>query len=158
MSKTISQMETALIWVPLVSVVLSVLLTSGSTMLVQRHADRRDAARRQLERERENAARSYEHRRDAYVDFIKESYRLWNAFEEASAGGKFDAPAEYLVPLYDRVIQVQIFGTREAAKLAEKAFENLSDGVFLGDDPDPTALKLLRNEIRRDLSIPDRPF
>lgn len=155
MPKIICQMETALIWVhPLAGVVLGALLA----MHAQRHADRRDAARLQLECEREDAARSYEHRRDAYVDFFKEFYRFLNAFEEASARGKFDPPDDYLVPLYDRVIQIQIFGTQEAAKLADKAFDDLSDGVFLGDDLDPTALELLRNEIRRDLSIPDRPL
>lgn len=56
------------------------------------------------------------------------------------------------------MIQIRIFGTQEAAKLADKAFDDLSDGVFLGDDPAPDAIELLRSEIRRDLSIPDRPL
>lgn len=99
------------IWVTLVTAslggLLGGLLTLVGVIITQRHAKRREDDRwhREDEREkatraREDAARSYEYRRQAYVDFFKEFYRLWNAFEEASAREKFDPPAGYLVPLY----------------------------------------------------------
>jgi hypothetical protein len=54
---------------------------------------------------------------------------------------------------YSRLVQIQIFGTKEAAMLAEKALQIFyyENRLHLQD-----ALESLQREIRRDLSIPDR--
>lgn len=91
----------------------------GSALLTQYLASRREAA-----------ARSYEHRRDAYVDFITGFYEQWEAINETEVRGypHGDPPDEYFKPSYDRLIQIQIFGTVKAADLAEKAVHALHFG------------------------------
>lgn len=56
-------------------------------------------------------------------------------------------------PLYDGLVQIQVFGTKEAAKLAEEAFSVLSGGVFLGKQVPHDVLAPLQSATRRDLSI-----
>lgn len=80
-------------------------LTFVGVLINKREAKRRERAAWV----REDAARSYEHRRAAYVDFIKEYYRLLDEYHlEDSAEERF-AP-DYLVPLYDRLVQIQVLG------------------------------------------------
>ncbi len=141
-------------------------------MLTQRRADRREDARWQRERDREqalwareDAARSYEHRRTAYVDFIKEFNYRWNVSVEVEVEVEVevqgfpngDPPEDFFVPVYDLLTPIEIFGTREAAKLAREAFQVLADRAFTKQGLPPDVLRPFQDEIRRDLSIPDRP-
>jgi hypothetical protein len=57
---------------------------------------------------REDAARSYEYRREAYVDFTKEFYR-WHREE---------GDPDYYPALLYCLAEIRIFGTKEAARLA----------------------------------------
>lgn len=163
-------MATTPIWVPLVVAFFGALFGLGGIELTQRRADRRFAAERkhQLEREqalwaREDAARSYEHRRAAYADFIKEFHRQWMALADATneeLGGRadYEAPLDYLDALYGNLVEIQIFGTEKAAKLAEDVFRALLAGVVRSTTEIALDVHMpLLNEIRRDLSIPDRP-
>jgi hypothetical protein len=151
------------IWVPLVVALLGL----GGILLTQRRADRREDARWQREREREqalwareDAARSYEQRREAYVAFIKEFQRLWHELTSVAITrglADFDPSFDYLDSLYERLVQIQIFGTDEAANLAYAAYRTLSGGVFGRKKIPNDVLGPLQSEIRRDLSIADRP-
>jgi hypothetical protein len=88
-------------------------------LLVNRRENSRWNRERERERAlwaREDAARSYEHRRAAYVDFTKEFHRQREEIVRDDTGRLPD-----LVPLYDRLIQLQIFGTNEAAQLADSS-------------------------------------
>lgn len=144
----------------LVPLIVGLLGGLGSAVVTQLLANRREKARWQWEREREqalwareDAARSYEHRRAAYVDFTKEFHHQRDEFDRSP-----DLPN--LMPLYDRLIQIQIFGTNEAAQLADEAYNTLVNWMFGDEETIPEAedvLAPLRSEIRRDLSIPARP-
>ncbi|MGB8229553.1 MAG: hypothetical protein WCE78_10955 [Pseudonocardiaceae bacterium] len=158
-------MATTPIWVPLVVALLGL----GGILFTQHRADRREDARWQREREREraswareDAARSYEQRREAYVAFIKEfrhTCRAYIALTDEELGGRADnEPAfDFLVPLYDSLLQVEIFGTKQAADRAAEAYAELHDGMFGGSEVTDKGLRPLQREVRRDLSIPDRP-
>jgi hypothetical protein len=148
------------IWVTLVTASLGGLLTLVGVMITQRHARLREDARwdREWRREqtrwaREDVARSYEHRRKVYVEFIQEFHR-WR--EEFAIGDNEDIVSWYDMLLYDLLMQIWIFGTNKAAQLANEAFNTLVDAVSNNEDiPEAEdVLTPLRNEIRRDLSIP----
>lgn len=151
-------------WIPLVVAVIGLCGVLGGglggVMFTQRHANHREDTRWQREREREqalwareDAARSYEHRRAAYVDFIKEFH--CRREELASGNGEKNAPW-YDMLLYDLLMQIQIFGTNKAAQPADEAFNALINAVEDNEDiPEAEdVLAPLRSEIRRDLSIP----
>jgi hypothetical protein len=156
-------MATTPIWVPLVVAFLGL----AGILLTQHLANRRQDAQWQRERQREqavwareDAARSYEHRRDSYVAFIKEFNRLLDTYNDAAkerglANARF--PRDFLDSLDDHLVQIRIFGTQEAWKLAAEAEQALFFRVCLGKFMPPDSLAPLRSEIRRDLSIPDRP-
>jgi hypothetical protein len=159
-------MATALI--SLLAAFVAGLLTLGTAVLTQRRADRREDARWNREREREqtlwareDAARSYEHRRAAYADFIKGFHRQWKALADATneeSGGRADyqAPPDYLDALRGNLFDIQIFGTENAAKLAGRAFLVLHNQVAHGEASPYSVLAPLMQQVRRDLSIPDR--
>jgi hypothetical protein len=158
-------MATTPTWLPLGVAFLGL----GGVLLTQHLANRREDARWHREREREqtlwareDAARSYEHRRNAYVDFIKEFNRRWdtyvNAAEDMAARADSEPDPDFLDPLYGCLIQVQIFGTKEAAERAQDAYDALAARVFSDQKMSLDVLVPLQSEIRRDLSIPDRPL
>lgn len=149
----------------LVPLIVGLLGGLGSALVTQLLANRREDARWRREREREqalwareDAARSYDHRRNAYLDFIKEVLRQRKAIaaaQEDRDGSDFDPPGDYLARAYERLVQIQIFGSQEAAKLAELVIQLLYEGTTPNDAQD--MLEVLYDEIRRDLSIPGRP-
>jgi hypothetical protein len=159
-------MATPTVWIPLIIAFLGLGGGLGGVLLSQYFANRRsqrdrerDDARWQQEREREqaswareDAARSYEYRRAAYVDFTMEFHHRHKEFIKGD-----EAPGDYLDALYDRLIGIQIFGTENVTQLADKAYDILVNWVY-GDEETirkaEDVLALLRSEIRRDLSIP----
>lgn len=145
---------------------LAVVSAMVTAVLTQRNANRREDARWQREREREqalwareDAARSYDHRREAYVAFIKEFHHRWKVSIEVEQAGfpTGDPPEDFFVPVYDLLTPIEIFGTKEAARLAEEACQTLSARAFTNHGLPPDVLGPFQSEIRRDLSIPDRP-
>lgn len=103
---------------------------------------------------REAASRSYEHRKDAYVNFITKFYECWGTIEEEKFLGwpQGDPPEEYFQPLYDLLMPVRIFGTTRAANLARRALHSLATGIEW--DKIEGMVDDLMHQIRRDLSIP----
>ena len=118
---------------------------------------RREHDRQQLDRDREDAARSYEHRREAYVKFIAEYHRVWDiAASACSVGDDAAIPEDFLLDLYYRRISVEIFGTKDSANHAHDAYEILFAYVFDGKPFDESnVLKELVDSVRRDLLVPD---
>lgn len=159
-------MATTLVWV--VPLVVGLLGGLGSAVVAQHLANRhdkarwrRDDARCQLEREREDAARSYEHRLTAYVDFIKEFHRLSMASDEMRAAWE-EEPADhdfyldYVEPIFISALRIQIFGTEKAAGLAAGAGRALLEQVSSGKEIPGDVFEPLLSVVRRDLKIPDR--
>lgn len=151
----------------LVPLIVGLLGGLGSAVVTQLLANRREDARWHREREREqaswtreDAARSYEHRRAAYVDFIKEFRRLSDTSVSAHIAERWGGliprklQPEDLDPVYDSLGAIAIFGTEEAGRLAGEAYGALVRNVFLGEKIPAGVLGPLQNEIRRDLSIP----
>jgi hypothetical protein len=126
------------------------LLALLGVVITQRHAKHHARAAWA----REDAARSYEHRQAAYVDFTKE-FHHWHrkSVREDVTPGEY----EYFDPLLDRLARIQIFGTNEAERLANQAINALVNFVDGDDDHIPEVedvLEDLWSEIRRDLLIP----
>ena len=103
---------------------------------------------------REAKARSYEHRKEAYMDFIMKFYKEWWAIGEQQYQGwpQGDPPDDYLSPLYELLIPIEIFGSAKAANLARKALNELwrtGDDTVVID-----IIDRLKYQMRQDLSIP----
>ena len=115
---------------------------------------------------REDAARSYEHRRAAYVDFIMEyraRYDVLVKVRDAStkvAGADPEILPHYLDQLRRLIVPIQVFGTHAAATYAQNATELLWSYVFQPDrypgiNPN-TELQVFIAEVRADLDVRDR--
>ncbi|HEX3731805.1 MAG TPA: hypothetical protein VHU91_02635 [Mycobacteriales bacterium] len=145
------------VWVPLASTVLGAFIAVGTTTVIERGRGKR-----------EEIARSFEYRREVYMDFLKEwdTYRykirrdIWNLEFAGLAGGP---PADYDVEhddffyqdLNDRLEAIELFGTHAAqfqAKNAIRSLQSWSGDDF--DDIDYEPLKLFKKAVRADLRIP----
>ena len=147
------------------------LLIGGVTGLValsgvfytQWRADQREDHRL----DRDDAARSYDHRRDAYMtfltDFMAMTDLLWRRENEPFEGDRDPEPPEdLLAPLFRRIDVIHVFGTGAAFVTATKALETLSRWVFGSaerpaswDDVEEARLAFVA-QIRRDLRVSDK--
>jgi hypothetical protein len=93
-------MRSSQVWLPLVLALLGIGGTLASALLTQRGADQREIARVRLEADREtvrhareDAARVFDHRRDAYVKFLEAAAsELFAWSEDAESGYRFTPP------------------------------------------------------------------
>jgi hypothetical protein len=143
---------TTSIWVTLITAsslggLFAGLFTILGIMITQHYAKRRE----RTAWAREDAARSYEYRREAYVDFTKEFYR-WHREFVIEEGDVDRVDPDYYPALLYCLAEIRIFGTKKAAQLADKAINSLfDDDIPKAED----VLAPLWSEIHRDLSIPD---
>ncbi len=152
-------------WLTLVLAVLSPVGIIVGVALTQFFGNRREDLRwgREREREqqvwaREDAARSFEHRREAYITFFAEYHNMWTACVEWGQCGGYpgDPPEDTLVPLFMNLAELKIYGTATAYKLANAAFEALSRYVSEGTELPLTALDEFQAQVRRGSSGPRR--
>jgi hypothetical protein len=81
-------------------------------------------------------------------------YAQWRTIDDLNIKEpNVDHGKGHLLPLYDSLLPIQVFGTMKASKLAEKIFTDLFTDAERGIVED--AMGLLLNQIRRDLSIKD---
>jgi hypothetical protein len=125
--------------------------------------DRREVARWERERElqklawaREDAARSYEHRREAYVNFVTQ-WRLHydRAWRYRNEPGPGEPDYDWMDPLHEAFVNVQVFGTKAAVQAAEATMKNLDAYAGSAAKLDYSLFENLQTQIRRDLAIPD---
>jgi len=151
-------------WVP---AVVGVVGTLAGVAVTQLWLGRRDDRRWQQEREherriwaRDDANRTYDHRRQAYIDFLTEADRLKRASEIARETGRTDRPSDDAFDvLTDRWTAVHVYGSEEGADLASQCLENLrlwawnlhDDG--LADDVLQSWNQYVEH-VRRDLGVP----
>ena len=137
------------LWVPLVVAGLAVLGTLAGVLVTQRWSDRREASiwtrERQREQERwtrEDMARTFEHRREAYVDFyvaVKVLARM--AYRHGYGWTDDELPEDWQDDALMKLHRVEFYADRELAVTASEAYGAAwSWGVYGKyndpDDPD----------------------
>ena len=125
-------------------------------MLANRREDLRWRRERQREQQvwaREDAARSFEHRRDAYVASFAEYHRVVDMWSGRSFGGA--SPRDIIMPLYEKLRDVQLFGTAAAFRFADKACRELTKSTYGKMGLSVDVLDDFQAQVRRDLLVPD---
>jgi hypothetical protein len=178
-------MNTTPIWVPLLVAALAVIGTVVGTisgvMITQRRADSREKAawEREMERERsrcprEDAARTFEQRRTAYVDFYQANVQAGQwvySYVAARVRGDDDveSPRVWASVVEERLRVLEMYATPRVTALAHKA-QTAYRRMALearrpqGDDDDQlqermgewdAAASELLAAIREDLGVPN---
>jgi hypothetical protein len=169
--------NTTPLWVPLVIAVLGVLGsvcgTIAGVVITQRRSDRREEERWARERERERASwaredarRTFEERRDCYVEF--EEHLRSTALSVYNAGYELGPQLEFnwQFPLYQRLLRLRVFATEEARAAADDAYNAVwrwghaeasvgEDAFHEGEHSYDTAAAEYLSVIRRDLGVED---
>jgi hypothetical protein len=167
------------LWVPLVVAALGLFGTFagtiGGVLITQRRADQRERAswNRERERERErwareDAARTFDHRRDAYVAFYESLREM--AFTAYNHGMGLRAErelGEWQLPTYQKLQHLRLYGAPHVVEAADAAYTAAwwwGDNALFGQDNaefyegqerfDAAESELLER-IRADLAIPE---
>lgn len=119
------------LWVPLVVAALAVLGTLAGVLVTQRWSDRREAIAwtrdRQREQERwarEDEARTFEHRREAYIDFYVAVRALARTAYDHGYGftDEGDLPEGWQDDAAAKLHRLDFYADRELASAASKAY------------------------------------
>jgi hypothetical protein len=170
------------LWVPLVVAILGLIGTAGGAIagvvITQRRSDARDKATWERERERErerwgreDAARTFEQRRDAYSDFyesLRDMVRNVHDYSRSRAHKEDrELPSEWASPTFGKLLRLELYASREVWQEATQAYgtcwhwgDMLTDGGRA--DEELRQLQESYNEhaavllaaIRADLGIP----
>lgn len=147
-------------------------MTFLGTFVTQRRADRREDVRWKRDRDREVDAQSrkdheriFDPRRDAYVSYMTMWREKWHIYDSADDLHIDEVPGDWLVPLYELIVPVKLYGTEKAAAAAEAAFNALFSRVYRERALTAEGEKTLPGPIeafdaflvvaRRDLDVPD---
>ncbi|MEU6997211.1 hypothetical protein [Nonomuraea sp. NPDC046570] len=156
-------------WPQIVSGVIGGVLALLGVLVTQRRADRRELKQWERERERErqvwareDVARSYDHRREAYIEFMQEWERHFNMVYNArysDSGYNPEPDHDWMDSLQERYVAVQLFGTEPARKKALEAMLSLDKVARLDEEflSARTVLEEFGSQARSDLKIPDDP-
>ena len=154
-------------WVPILVAAVGLLTTLAGVAYTQWRSDKRERQtwNRQREREREqwareDTARSYDHRQQAYVAFAaqweKHYDRAWRHREFRL--NEPDPDYDWADELVEAYAAVELFGTRSVFETALAAIVELNEYINSGNRPhDRSIYEQFISEVRRDLSIPDAP-
>jgi hypothetical protein len=170
-------MDTTPLWVPLVVAALAVLGTLAGVLVTQRWSDRREtsawARERQREHEgwaREDEARTFEHRREAYVDFYVAVKALARMAYDHGFGliDEEELPEGWQDEAAAKLRRLEFYADRPVASAASAAYGAAwSWGVYgKYDDPDDPDFHERQQKyddaelemlvlMRKSLSIPD---
>lgn len=170
------------LWVPLVVAGLgllgTVLGTIGGVLITQRLSDRREAVAWDRERDRqreqwarEDAARTFEHRRQAYSDFYESlkamALRAYSYGVGLGDDDEEELPEGWQFPTFQRLQQLDLYGTPTVALTAHEAYTVVwrwGVGTKFGEDDEAfyeaheaadAAEQELLLAIRTDLAIPE---
>ena len=153
--------------------------TLGGVFLTQRRADRREAETRAEARAREEAAwerddrlRTFEHRRQAYVDFWESlrsmTLRVYNfgmALDDGDAGAELSDG--WQLSTYERLLQLQPYALPATFDAASEAYSAAwwwghktrhgrdDDEFYDGQERSQATEAVLLERIRRDLHVPE---
>jgi hypothetical protein len=166
------------LWVPLVvagiGVLGTILGTLGGVLIAQRRSDRREdlAWTRQQEREREqwereDQARTFEHRREAYADFIESLRQMAVRVYDHGMGLSPDQEfGEWQLPTFRRLQHLRLYATPSVPDAANEAYtaawwwghgkyNDADDQYHEAQELYDSAEDVLMMLVRADLSIPD---
>lgn len=173
------------VWVPILVGGLGMVGTLGGTLgavvITQRRSDDRDRIGWERERERErerwdreNAARTFEARREAYVDFLgelrKASLRVYDLGLGLASTDEQELPEGWQLPAYEAALRLQVYAPQETRRLAMEAYSAVwrwGQTTRLGRDDDEfyeshavsdETEDAVISAIRRDLMVPEGPF
>jgi hypothetical protein len=171
------------LWVPLVvaglGVAATVLGTIGGVLITQRRSDKRESISWERERERErkrwgreDAARTFDHRRVAYADFYESlsamMLRVYNHGLGLTDTVEDELPWDWQFSTFQLLQRVYLYGSTTVGVIAAEAYSAVwqwghaarrgrDDEAFYAAqeeaDQKETALLVA---IRRDLAIPDQ--
>jgi hypothetical protein len=177
-------MTTTPLWVPLLVTALGIIGTVAGTVtgvvLTQRQASRRDdlnwSRERERERERwarEDADRTFSHRRDAYVDFYEAlrdmAFLIYNfgmGLSEEPGSDEGRLPFDFQLRAFRKLQHLRLYAIPATAQAAEDAYNAAwrwgdrtrfaqDDEQFYEDQNDfDTAEEVLRTAIRTDMGVP----
>lgn len=111
--------------------------------------------------ERDDALRSYDHRRQAYMGFLSELLHLEDKLVEWNNGyggtGNFpDPPEDWLDKLHNLATSIRIFGTQAAWIAANDSIEALDNVSTSGSwEHFGTRIEPYLTQIRKDLMVKD---
>lgn len=89
-------------------------LVPAAALVIDNRANRADA----------RTSRVFDHRRSAYAEFVKEAGSALDAAVEWYANrDRGDAPDDALSPLYERLVDVKLYGTTAADQAGQRAYE-----------------------------------
>lgn len=154
-AETLAGVNTTPVWVPLVVAALGFVSTLGGALvgviITQRRADKREQEARDAEFERErarwareDAARTFDERRVAYIAFyeaLRQVVTLVNSFfDEGADLSKLPLPCGWEGLLYRQLQHVEIYGSEAVVALAQRAFEitTVWGGTLRRSADDPT--------------------
>ena len=151
-------------WIALTQGLVAGIIALFGVVYTQRRANSRDDERWKRDREhqemlwrREDAFRSYEHRRESYLEFLAAAQRVSDELQskEDRLGPDFDLGI--FEPLQEMVLKVKVFGSSEAAAHAMDLGVALVDRAAGSGHP----VQILHSraafirEVRRDLLVTD---
>lgn len=170
-----SAASTTPLWVPLLVALLGVIGTAAGTIVgvvMTQHAARQreaDARTHELERERarwarEDEARTFEHRRQAYLDLYVALRDVMDRFDELKPG---DTLPQWRDVLWGKFPAVGMYGSNAVAELSDTAVDLLITSAMQQGRAAETAgdmrelaldaFSQLRNKMREELGVPDGP-
>jgi hypothetical protein len=161
---------------------LGLLGTLGGTVtgvvITQARSDKRDALNweRQRQREheawqREDAARTFEHRREVYGAFYESlretSLRVYNHGMGLTDEERSELPFDWQLPLFERLLRLNLYATSSVRDAAQGAYSGVyrwgaatrlaadDDDFYANQEAADEAEDEFLNAIRADLLIPD---
>lgn len=103
----------------------------------------------------EAAARSWEHRRQVYVEFLRGLNRNYHGAERRGWVGDPGPPEDDLYPLYHLLDELELFGTPDIHAAGRKALDALAGCVHNDGEQDQASVAAFLKLARRDLHVPD---
>ncbi|MCV7331330.1 hypothetical protein [Mycobacterium cookii] len=115
-------MSTTPLWVPLVVALIGVIGTAGGTiggMLIQQRASRQREHAQWL---REDEARTFEHRREAYVELYRRLRTLSSRIQELDENQPFPFE-DWRDEIFEHFPDIAVYGTDKIVTLADLALD-----------------------------------
>jgi len=146
-------------WSALITGLITGVIALGGVVYTQRQAAQREDTRRVKDRRWQREVWARDHRREAHLAFLAEQRRLdhWMMmYTRVGLEGVEEPKANWAEPLGRRLLDVQVFGTQEAAIAAQrlyKATQALDSGLVGDMMRADQAIEIYRQLVQRDLGL-----